>query len=231
MGNEKSIYMTKSEKVKFIAGGVSGFVLVNFSGKILYAFMNCKPGLAHVDSGLRILGHIFLAVSFAFAISRYISHARIAGLTKRKIAIITSLLILPVILLALNYATYSSTKGFYQYMDATLSKSDGDLVNKIDVTPPGEKKSRMTYVHAQSVYRDKGDIIEYQSPTGTSILYAPDKEDMEVRCSIAYLQTHSRSLNYVMISSSIAYLLSFLGMLYFGFRSEGPTSGSSPTRA
>ncbi len=231
MSNGKSFYMTKREKFILIAGALLGFVLVNFSGKILYAFMACRPSLAYVDSALRVLGHLVLAVSFAFATSRYIQHARISGLTKKKIVIIAASLILPAIMIALNYATYSSLKGFYQYMDTTLSKSDEDLAKKINATQSREKKSKMTYVHAQSVYRDKGEIIEYQSPTGTAILYVPDKEDMEVRCSMAYLQTHSRSLNYVIISSSIAYLLSFLGMLYFGFRSEGPTSGSSPTRA
>ncbi len=55
MNNEESVYMSKREKFIFIAGAVLGFVLVNFSGKILYAFTDCRPGLAHET---RVIGDV-----------------------------------------------------------------------------------------------------------------------------------------------------------------------------
>jgi hypothetical protein len=223
--------MTKTEKTIFIAGGILGFILVYFADRILNAFLPSGPSLVVTGAILRVFGHIILAVSFAFAISRYIRRARLAGLTKRKVTIVSVLLLLPAIMIVLNYMTYSAFKDFYQYMDTTFSNSDREFTNKINATLPGEKKSRMTYVQAQSIYRNEGRITAYQSPEGTPIPYVPDKEDLEVRRSLAFIQAHNDSLKPVMIASSASYFLSLLGILYFGFRSEGPTSGSSPTRA
>ncbi len=223
--------MTKTEKTIFIAGGILGFILVYFADRILYAIFPSGPGLAVAGAILRVLGHIILAVSFAFAISRHIRRARLAGLTKRKVIIVSVSLLLPVIMIVLNYMTYSAFKDFYQYMETTFSNTDREFTNKINTTLPGEKKSRMTYVQAQSIYRHEGRITDYQSPDGSPIPYVPDKEDLEVRRSLAFMQAHNESLRPVMIASSAAYFLSLLGMLYFGFRSEVPTSGSSPTRA
>jgi len=229
--NEMTNYMTKTEKIIFIAGAIFGFILVYFADRILYVFLSSGPGLAVASAVLRVFGHIVLAVSFAFATSRYIRQARKDGLNKRKIVIITAWLLWPAIMVALNYANYSALRDFYLYLETTFSNTDRDFTNKIKATLPGEKKSRMTYVQAQSIYRHEGRITEYQSPAGTPISYVPDKEDLEVRRSLAFMQAHNDSLKPVMILSSVAYLLSFLGMLCFGFRSEGPTSGSSPTRA
>ena len=231
MVNDETNNMTKTEKAIFISGGILGFILAYFADRILYAFLPIGPGIAVAGAIARVLGHIVLAVSFAFATSRYIRRARLAGLTKRKVTIVSVLMLLPVIMIALNYMTYSAFKDFYQYMETTFSNTDREFTNKIDATLPGEKKSRMTYVQAQSIYRHEGRITDYQSPEGAPIPYVPDKDDMEVRRSLAFMQAHNESLKPVMIASSTAYFLSFLGMLYFGFRSEGPTSGSSPTRA
>jgi hypothetical protein len=215
--------MTKTQRNAFISSAVLGFVLAYFSDKILYIFIPSGSSLALTSAVLRVLGHIILAASFAFSISIYIRHARIGSLTKRKIIIIALWLLWPVVMIAFNYAVYSSYKEFYQYMDKTFSDSDRNFTSKMNTELPGEKKSRMTYIHAQSIYRHQGKITEYQSLTGTAISYIPSEEDIEVRRSITFMQAHNNSLGYVMMSSSIAYLLSFLGMIYFGF-AEKPGS-------
>jgi hypothetical protein len=220
MTNENPSNLTRTQKMAVLAGAISGFIFVYFSDWILYFFIPIGPALALISAVFRVLGHVILAVSFTFAISMYIKHARSTGLTKKKVIIITVWLLWPAVMITLNYKTYSSFKEAYQDMETTFSDTDRALAHKMNTTPPGEKKSIMTYLHAQSIYRHEGRITEYESPAGEAISYVPDKEDREVSRSVTFMRAHNNSLNADVISSCIVYLMSFLGMIYLGLASN-----------
>jgi hypothetical protein len=214
---------TQKQKIAFLVVAILGFVLAEASDGILRLFIPIGPDLARASAICRILGNIILTVGLTFAISMYIRHARFSGLTRNKIIFIVLCLLLPVIMIVLNYKTYSAYRDFYQYIDTTSAEIESGLVNKMNNELPGQKKSRMSYLHAQGVYRYEGRIIEYQSPEGDGVFYTPNVEDQKARQLITFGQAHNESNKTVMILSSVLYLLSFLGICYFGLIAKTKT--------
>jgi hypothetical protein len=223
MSNEKTNNMTKTQKYSFIAVAILGFVLAEASDRILNLFIPIGPDLAFTSAILRVLGNIILACSFAFAISSYIRHARTVGLTRKKVIIIGLCLLWPAIMIVLNVKTYSAWRDFYQYVDTTSVEMDTKLVSKMNSELTGQKKSKLSYLHAQHIYHYEGRITEYQSPEGRALSYIPNAEDEEPRRLVTFSQAHNKSNRITMATSTVLYLISFLGIIYFGFFAKTKT--------
>ena len=223
MNTEMAKQFSQTQKTIFFIMAAAGFILAELSDRILHFFMPIGSALAHSSAILSVLGHLILIAAFTVTISAYIRHARTHNLTKKKIIVIVLCLLWPAIMIVLNFKVYSSWRNFYQYVDTTSAEMDQKVVSKMNSEPTGQKKSRLSYLHAQHVYHFEGRITEYESPEGKALSYAPNAEDDEARRLVTFSQTHNRSNKIVMTVSSVLYLLSFLGIIYFGFFAKTKT--------
>ena len=196
---------------------VAGFILAERSDWILRFFMPIGPELVRWMTICRILGHLIASVGLAFAAAKFISEARKSDLTRTKIAFIIFLLLLPGIMMAFNYAYYSSWRGFYQYLDTTSTETENTFVAKMNALKPSQKKSAMTRLHAQYIYRHEGKITEYQSPSGLPVSYIPDEQDAEAQRVITTNRDFDSSNRIVMISTMILYGLTYVWIFFLGY--------------
>jgi small-conductance mechanosensitive channel len=217
MNSETTKQFSKTQKTGFFIMAASGFILAELSDRILHLFMPIGPDLARSSAILSVLGHLILIVAFTFTISAYIRHARTHNLANKKIIVMVLCLLWPAMMIVLNFKVYSSWRDFYQYVDTTSAEMDQKVVSKMNSEMTGQKKSRLSYLHAQHIYHFEGRITGYQSPEGNALSYTPNAEDEEARRLVTFSQAHNKSNKIVMTMSSILYLLSFLGIIYFGF--------------
>lgn len=193
------------------------FFLTEKSDWVLHFFMPIGPSLARGMTICRILGHIIISVAFVLATTHYIKNARKSDLVKKKFAGIVVLMLWPAIMMILSFSTYSAWRNFYHYLDTTSAETESTLVAKMESLQPGQKKSVVSHLHAQHIYRYKGKITEYQSAEGFPVSYVPDEQDSEARRIITFHRAHNDSNRTVMIGTLILYGLSYLWVAYFGF--------------
>jgi len=179
--------------------------------------MPIGPALAHSSAILSVLGHLILIAAFTFTISAYIRHACIHDLTKKKIFTIALCLLWPAINDCAQFQSIFFMRDFYQYVDTTSAEMEQKVVNKMNLETTGQKKSKLSYLHAQHIYHFEGRITDYQSSEGKSLSYSPNADDEEARRLVTFSQAHNKSNKMVMTVSSVLYLLSFLTIIYFGF--------------
>ena len=208
---------SRSQTIAISLLAMAGFILAEKSDWVLRFFMPIGPELVKGMTICRILGHLIISVGLALAATKAIKDARKGDLTRMKIAYIVFLLLWPAIMMAINFAYYSSWRNFYQYLDTTSTETESNFVAKINAMQPGQKKSTMEHLHAQYIYRYEGKITQYQSPSRLSASYIPDEQDTEARRLITTNRALDHSNKIVMVSSMILYGFSYIWIFFFGF--------------
>jgi hypothetical protein len=171
---------------------------------------------------LQILGNIIMAMCFTIAISLYVRRSCVGRFSRKKIILIILCMLYPLLMIGMNYKAYFAYKEFYHATETARAESQRQLINTMKKESSRQKKSRMTYLYAQGIYRYEGRITAYTSPLGKKVSYSPYKEDEEARRLISFDQAHKNSIKFITITNVISWSLALLGIYAFGFSKRLP---------
>jgi uncharacterized membrane protein YedE/YeeE len=220
MANRNPLDLKKSEKLLVIIAGVLGIILDTGSSKFIHYIMPYGYDMAVAWEFSRITGNILKAVVFAFLVFRMIKVFRRTDFTLKRIFAIVACVVFVALLIASNIWRYSAVQNINQYFESTnadLNKSDLDNLKR-DLSP--EKKSRLSFIHAQAIFLNEGRVIEYLSIDGSPIAFTPSSEDQSNRNLVLFRQTYTSFEKKIATTNSFSWLVALIGALGFGFTAK-----------
>lgn len=220
MKYQNTLKLTKSERIFVFAAVILGVALDGLSGKYIMYMMPIGKDMAITWGILRIIGNIMKAAVFAFIVLRMIKVFRQSDFTLKRVLLIVASVVLVLALVAFNIWRYTAVKDFNQYLVSANADINKSIISKMNQDLPPEKKSRLSYLHAQAVFREDGHLIEYLSPEGSAIPYSPSDEDQSARDIVLFQQTYSGLEKMIATTNSLLWLIALLGVFTIGFSTK-----------
>jgi ERCC4-related helicase len=119
----------------------------------------------------------------------------------------------------LNIWRNNAVQNFNQYLESTTAEIDKSTLSKLSQDLPPDKRSKLSFLHARSIFTHEGRIIEYPSTEGTPVTFTPTAEDQSNRNLILFQQTQAASEKMIATTNNLAWLIALLGAFGFGFTS------------
>ncbi len=219
MKNRNPLNLSKKERIFVIATMILGVLVDNGSSKFLLYIMPIAPKTAVTWGILRVIGNVLIASVIAFIVFKMIRLFRQSGFTQKRILALIAWVVFISFIIVLNIWRNSAVQNFNQYLESTTAEIDKSTLSKLSQDLPPDKRSKLSFLHARSIFTHEGRIIEYPSPEGTPVTFTPTAEDQSNRNLTLFQQTQAASEKMIVTTNSLAWLIALLGAFGFGFTS------------
>lgn len=220
MKNRNPLNLTKTERIFVFVTVILGVLVDNVSSKLLHYIMPIAQETAVIGGILRIIGNILMALAIAFIVAKMIQVFRRSGFTQKRILALVACAACILLVIVFNIWRYKAVQNFSQYFESTNAEINRSTLNKLSQNLPLDKKSKLSFLHAKSVFTDEGRIIEYLSPEGKSVPFTPSPEDQSNRNVFLFLHTQSGFEKVIVTVNSLSWLIALFGAFIFGFTAK-----------
>jgi len=205
------------ERVIFGSVYLLGVILDFGSNRFIHNILPIGRDLAVTWGLLRISGNVLMSIAAGFLIFRLLIVQRQNVSAYKRNAAIAIFMVVAVFYIATTiwqYKVVMNTNEYFETNRADISKS---ILKKMNQNVSSEKKSKLSYLHATTVYTDEGRIIEFVSPDGKLVKFTPSAEDQSIRNLVLFQKTQSEFEKLIAIAISFSWLLSIASAFLMGF--------------